>query len=273
MKLSIIVPVHNVENYLPEAIESVIRQTYKDWELILVENASCDRSYEICLAYAEKFPGIRVCVEKRADLAAARNRGMKEAGGEYLMFLDSDDYLASDTVVDKLMRKIEEERVDAVVCNYSRLWNGKLLPAVSHEGYSYKDRESEDFRFEGFFSCGNMSYVWGKIYRASFLKEQHIAFKDFEYAEDKMFNTECYAKGIRYAFIKENGYIYIEKIRHRFRTVTMQESGNAGLESHMNWRKYYGEPEWEDMKIWSVILYSLPLFLTLRWNMKNMDNH
>lgn len=219
MKLSIIVPVHNVENYLPEAIDSVLRQTYKDWELILVENGSRDRSYEICLAYAEKFPCIRVCVEKRADLAAARNRGMKEAEGEYLMFLDSDDYLASDTVVDKLVRKIEEEQVDAVVCNYSRLWNGKLLPAVSHEGYSHKDRESEDFRFEGFFSCGNMSYVWGKIYRAAFLREQHITFKEFEYAEDKMFNTECYAKGIRYAFIKENGYIYRKNtasVSHRY---------------------------------------------------------
>ena len=208
MKLSIIVPVHNVEKYLSEALDSVIRQTYKDWELILVENQSCDRSYEICLSYAEQYSNIRVCTEERADLSNARNRGIQESRGEYLMFLDSDDYLASDTIVEKLIRKIEKEHTDIVVCNYYRLWNGKLLPAVGHEKYSYKDRESEDFRFEGFFSCGNLSYVWAKIYRASFLKEKHMVFKEFEYAEDKMFNTECYIKGSRYAFIKERGYVY-----------------------------------------------------------------
>ena len=58
MKVSIIVPVHNVEKYLPEALESVIKQTYTDWELILVENRSRDRSYEVCLSYAEKYPDI-----------------------------------------------------------------------------------------------------------------------------------------------------------------------------------------------------------------------
>ncbi len=219
MKLSIIVPVHNVERYLPEALESVLRQTYKDWELILIENKSDDGSYGICCSYAEKYPAIRVFKEEKACLSNARNRGIQEASGEYLMFLDSDDYLASDTVIENLMKKIEQEHTDVVVCNYFRLWNGRLLPAVSHTGYSYNDRESEDFRFQGFFSCGNLSYVWGKIYRTSFLKEQHITFKDFEYAEDKMFNTECYVKGIRYAFIEERGYVYRKNtasVSHRY---------------------------------------------------------
>ena len=74
MKVSIIVPVHNVEKYLPEALESVIKQTYTDWELILVENRSRDRSYEVCLSYAEKYPDISVYQEKTASLSNARNR-------------------------------------------------------------------------------------------------------------------------------------------------------------------------------------------------------
>lgn len=208
MKVSIIVPVHNVEKYLPEALESVIKQTYTDWELILVENRSRDRSYEVCLSYAEKYPDISVYQEKTASLSHARNRGMQEAKGEYLMFLDSDDYLSSPAIIEKMVHKIEQTDADVVICNYERLWNGRLLAAASHESYSYKDRESESFRFEGFFSPGNLSYVWGRLYRADFLKENQIIFKEFAYAEDKMFNTECYAHGIRYAFIKDRGYVY-----------------------------------------------------------------
>ena len=219
MKVSIIVPVHNVEKYLPEALESVIKQTYTDWELILVENRSRDRSYEVCLSYAEKYPDISVYQEKTASLSHARNRGMQEAKGEYLMFLDSDDYLSSPAIIEKMVRKIEQTDADVVICNYERLWNGRLLAAASHESYSYKDRESESFRFEGFFSPGNLSYVWGRLYRADFLKENQIIFKEFAYAEDKMFNTECYAHGIRYAFIKDRGYVYrknTSSISHRY---------------------------------------------------------
>lgn len=208
MKVSIIVPVHNVEKYLPEALDSVLKQTYTDWELILVENRSRDRSYEICLSYAEKYPNISVYQENIASLPNARNRGMKEAKGEYLMFLDSDDYLSSTSIIEKMVRKLECGNADVVICNYERLWNGKLLSAASHESYSYKDRESEAFRFEGFFSPGNLSYAWGRLYRADFLKKHRIVFRKFAYAEDKMFNTECYAHGIRYAFLRERGYVY-----------------------------------------------------------------
>ena len=130
MKVSIIVPVHNVEKYLPEALESVIKQMYTDWELILVENRSRDRSYEICLSYAEKYPDISVYQEKTASLSNARNRGMQEAKGEYLMFLDSDDYLSNPAIIEKMVRKIEQTDADVVICNYERLWNGRLLAAI-----------------------------------------------------------------------------------------------------------------------------------------------
>ena len=92
--------------------------------------------------------------------------------------------------------------------NYARLWKGRFLPAETHQTFSVYHRDSEEFRFRGFFSVGTLSYVWGKLYRRSFLEENGLRFEDFPYAEDKLFNMQCYVCRAKYAFIEEIGYVY-----------------------------------------------------------------
>lgn len=93
--ISVIVPVYKVEKYISRCIESVIAQEYDDWELILVDDCSPDRSGEICDEYAQKDSRIRVIHQENQGVSAARNRGIEEARGEYICFIDSDDYVTS----------------------------------------------------------------------------------------------------------------------------------------------------------------------------------
>lgn len=98
MKFSFIIPVHNAEIYLEKCIQSICVQSYLDYEIILVENASTDRSGEICDAYAKKYPQIKVIHQKEKGVSMARNTGVKVAQGEYFLFVDSDDVWTGDNL-------------------------------------------------------------------------------------------------------------------------------------------------------------------------------
>lgn len=224
-KVSIIIPIYNAEKYLTETIESIICQTVQSWELVLVDNMSKDKSMEICKRYAGKYPNVHVYEEKKAGCSYARNRGMKEATGDYIVFVDADDYLKDKFVIEGWIGALKKERADIVIGNYERLWNERLLPANEHKIFSLKDRESEAFRFQGFFSAGNLSYIWGRAYRADFLKKNKIIFQPLEYAEDKLFNIECYMKQAKYAFVDDVGYVYrknAESISYQYKPNSCQ---------------------------------------------------
>ena len=94
MLISIIVPVYNVENYLKECIDSILRQEFRDYEIILVDDGSKDDSGKICDEYGKKYSFISVIHKKNGGLSDARNFGLKIAKGEYILFIDSDDYIA-----------------------------------------------------------------------------------------------------------------------------------------------------------------------------------
>lgn len=207
-KISVIVPVHNAQDYLEEMIRSVLTQTHESMEIILIENGSKDQSLALCQKWAEKDERIRVYQETESGIGNARNRGMREAQGEYICFVDADDRISDVDILEKMIRVLEQTGADLAVCNYVRLWNDRILPAASHECFSGLRPDSADFRFQGFFSVGTLAYVWGKIYRSSFLAEHEICFSDLEYGEDKVFNMQCYAMGARYTFLEERGYVY-----------------------------------------------------------------
>lgn len=94
--ISVIVPVYNVEKYLPECVESIISQTYDNLEVILIDDGSTDRSGKICDEFAEKDSRIVVIHQKNSGVSAARNRGLDLCRGEYISFVDSDDYYCTD---------------------------------------------------------------------------------------------------------------------------------------------------------------------------------
>lgn len=88
----------------------------------------------------------------------------------------------------------------------------KILPATKHQSFALCSPSSEEFRFQGFFSVGTLSYAWGKLYRREFLRNHQIYFADLSYAEDKLFNMQCYICDAKYAFLEDIGYIYRKMI-------------------------------------------------------------
>lgn len=207
-KISVIIPVHNAEKYIDNAVQSVMEQNYTNWELLLIENGSEDASLDICKKNAEKDSRIQVLKEKNKGAGSARNTGLCSAEGEYIVFIDADDYLPDKSVFQRYMNIAKQIRADIIVSNYVRLWNGKILPAAGHDSFSVYSPDSEEFRFRGFFSVGTLSYVWGKLYRKSFLDQNRITFSEYPYAEDKLFNMQCYVCGAKYAFVEQIGNVY-----------------------------------------------------------------
>lgn len=207
-KISVIVPVYQAEKYLAKALDSVISQDYENWELFLLVRKSSDQSEKIARDYEKKYDSIHMIERGENKAGEARNQGLEKAQGEYVLFLDSDDYLPDASVMQRYVRMAEQTNADIVVANYARLWNGKMLPAVSHASFSRYHRDSQEFQFRGFFSAGTLSYVWGKLYRRSFLEKNQIRFAKYDYAEDKFFNMQCYLCRAKYIFFSRIGYLY-----------------------------------------------------------------
>lgn len=207
-KVSVIVPVFNAAEYLAECVTSILSQQNIECELLLVESGSTDGSKEICESIAAEHKNVLILNLKSNGPGDARNTGMEAASGEYIAFVDADDYLPDVKALHRMVNSLEKNGADIAVGNYQRLWNGRILPAAGHDSFSSLNRELAEFRFRGFFSGGVLSYVWCKLYRQSFLQMHGIRFGDYNYAEDKMFNFVCYLHGASYAFLNESVYVY-----------------------------------------------------------------
>ena len=120
-KISIVVPIYNVEKYVKKCIESLIKQTYKNIEIILVDDGSTDSSAEIIDEYANKDSRIIAIHQKNKGVSSARNTGLKAARGEYIGFVDPDDYVDCQ-MYEVMVNKLQASLADLVVCGYSKIW-------------------------------------------------------------------------------------------------------------------------------------------------------
>lgn len=219
-KISIIVPVYNAEKYLRQAIESLINQTLKNIEIILVNDGSIDKSKEICEEYLTKDKRIILINKENGGLAEARNSGMKIATGKYIMFLDADDMFEIDSC-ENMYNSIEKNKADYVIGNYQMInedgtrWDNT---AFSMEKYQDFELEKNDF-LKSFFVMN--STAWNKIYNAKFLRDNDITFKVPSPSEDDYFTSMCY--------IKSNKGFYMSKVMYLYRNCTNSISKNCSL--------------------------------------------
>ena len=125
-KLSIIIPVFNVEEYLPKCIESVVNQTYDNLEILLINDGSTDNSGVICDNFAHKDERVKVVHKENGGLSAARNLGLSLATGHYIAFLDSDDYIDSE-MYETLVDALENADADIAACGFKEIYQNKHL--------------------------------------------------------------------------------------------------------------------------------------------------
>ena len=186
--VSIIVPVYNVENYLKQCLDSVINQTYKDIEIILIDDGSTDNSGKICEEYAKKDARIKFFRQENKGLSAVKNRGIETASGDYIMFIDSDDYPDAQ-MCEKLLNALSEQDADMAVCHYSYIDDGgNLLPSSDFGGYRpFPDSvlTSKEY-IESICQYGSMVCVvsWNKMYKKAIFK--NLRFAEGKLAEDEL---------------------------------------------------------------------------------------
>ena len=124
--LSVIIPIYNAEKWLSEALDSLVAQTYDNIEIICVDDGSVDGSRGIIQTYSNHYPQIKLVHQENSGVSAARNRGIMEAAGDYIAFLDADDYVEND-MYEKMIAQMEQENSDIVFCSFVRFWpNGKV---------------------------------------------------------------------------------------------------------------------------------------------------
>ena len=137
-KVSVIVPVYNVEKYIKKCLESLVNQTLRDIEIIVVNDGSQDKSKEIIAEYVRKYPNIVYVEKENGGLSDARNYGMKYAKGDYIAFVDSDDYVDT-TMYEKMYNKAVEEKADYVECDFYWEYPDKLKKDVGIRYSNKKD--------------------------------------------------------------------------------------------------------------------------------------
>lgn len=208
IKVSIIVPVYNSEKYIGKSIESLIKQTLTDIEIILINDGSKDNSGMICDKYATIDKRIVVIHKENAGQAKARNVGIDIAKGKYIMFLDADDMYEPDTC-EKMYKIAEENEVDYASANYIMIDENDVKrpkPAFDTEKYGEFELKLSDYT-KSFFVMN--STPWNKIYKLKFLNKNKIRFDVNPPSEDDYFTTLCYMKA-------QKGY-YTNKVIYDYR--------------------------------------------------------
>ena len=139
--ISVIVPIYNVEKYINQCIDSIINQTYKNLEIILVDDGSPDNCGRICDEYAKKDSRIKVVHKENGGVCSARNIGMEKSTGKWIAFIDSDDWIEN-KYFEIILNEAKKEDVDIVICGYNKIWKNKVEKInASGENINYNSRE------------------------------------------------------------------------------------------------------------------------------------
>ena len=199
--ISIIIPVYKAEKFLNRCIDSVLIQSFKDYELILVDDGSPDNSGAICDEYAEKDARIKVLHKKNGGVSSARNAGIEISRGEWIVFVDSDDYLQPDFLINP-----NDLKEDLAISSYEVF--GDESNIVKNENKVIQENDIKDFLSKNL-QEPMFRVPWAKYFRSHIIKDNNIRFQtDIHIGEDTYFILDylCYTRNIR--FIDSSMYMY-----------------------------------------------------------------
>ncbi len=209
-KISIIVPVYNVEQYLPRCIDSILAQTFSDFEVLLVDDGSRDRSGTICDEYAAKDYRVRVFHKPNGGVSSARNVGLENAKGKWIGFIDSDDIIPTDGF-DTLVGLASPD-VDMVMAGYRKInENGMLVEGptrIVSKTVTWKQALTEMFKPTDY---GYQGYCFSKLYRTSVVRDNAMTFnQNIKFNEDRLFVVDFICRSKRpVAYTTKPVYTYL----------------------------------------------------------------
>jgi len=213
-KITVIVPVYNVENYLNKCLDSLINQTYKNLEIIVINDGSTDNSGEICQEYAQKDNRIVYIEKENGGQSEARNMGLDRMTGSYVTFVDSDDWVELD-YVENLYKKITKYQADIAVGNYYSFNEAEGMYYFHIFGDSCYEKVYDNVSiFENLYESQEMKSfalisVWGKLYKADLLK--HLRFDIGKLGEDGYLNQKIYLLAEKTIYLNKGLYAYRQR--------------------------------------------------------------
>lgn len=195
IKLSIIVPIYNSEKYISRCIDSILNQSFIDYELILINDGSKDKSLDIIKEYEKKDKRIKVIDQKNEGVSKTRNKGIKLSKGKYIMFIDNDDYIEND-YIKTYYNQIISGDYDIVIGGYKRKNDENV---VLQKMQLIKDNDWSKYLVVA---------PWAKIYKRDFLIKNNIEYFQYKIGEDVYFNLLAYSKTNKIKIINNTDYIW-----------------------------------------------------------------
>ena len=211
--VSIIIPVYNVQEYLSVCLDSIIKQTIRNKEIIIVNDGSTDKSLEILKEYKEKYPELIIINQENRGISETRNAGLKVASGEYIAFVDSDDFIELN-MFEKMYVSAKRENADIVICNYilytetsdNPKFNDQTIEGINKEGYIDKVDALKKFLLNDI-----KGYVWNKLHKRELFTANNILFPDFIVCEDTPVGFLLLANSNKIYLLNEPLYYYRQR--------------------------------------------------------------
>ena len=206
-KISIIVPIYNKSDTVRCCLESLLKQSYKNIEIILVDDGSTDDTYEICDSFAKKDDRVRLLKNKHGGVSNARNFGLQVATGEYIQFVDADDFLCEDMCL-KLITAVKDSKSDVVVCSYKKHAR-KITIEKSCPNFQCDNIVAFREKFAFLFENALFNPPWNKLYR----KDKIATYfpENFSIGEDLLFNLAYFSQCSQIKIISDCLYNYVDK--------------------------------------------------------------
>lgn len=208
--ISAIIPVYNSEKYIKKCVDSLINQTLKNIEIILINDGSSDDSLRILRQYEKRDERIVVIDQKNNGPSSARNKGIDIAKGEYISFIDSDDWV-DETMFEEMYNSAKENNSDVVICDMKLVNKNEetYITGLNYPIRNLSERAMNEIIFNELLSNSQFNSMANKIFRTSIIKKNNIRLdKDIYYAEDWLFNIEFFRRSKKVSYINKPFYYY-----------------------------------------------------------------
>ena len=277
--VSIIIPMFNAEKYVDRCLLSLLNQTYKDLEILVIDDNSTDNSVEIVKAFQERDSRIVLLKNSAKGVSAARNLGIKIAKGKWLMFCDVDDWMENDAV-NTFVSHASEKNVDLVIGGYVRdYYQNDILEYTSKTGISVMlsgGAESFTIDFLYTFRCGHVlvQSPWAKLYKSSIVRELMLKFNEAMICyEDFEFNLKYMMQVKQYCFLNCQSYHYIKSIGEN--SILKRKKDDLVDEIYAVYNalnklfdKYKNDSFEDEMRRWLLEAYRVPIIKLMSLNNK-----
>lgn len=205
--ISIIVPAYNVEKKIERCLNGLVHQTFDNYEIIVVDDGSCDNTGEICKRYSSKYKNLRYISKENGGVSSARNCGIENARGEYIVFADSDDYVSKE-LCEGMFAAAKKSDADLVIASYFTDYNGNVKKHECCRAFCAHNISEMRDDFEWIYKDCFLNSPWNKLYRKSIISEYFRL--DMRYFEDYYFNISFIKNCKTIEFIKDAYYYYTE---------------------------------------------------------------